>query len=156
MHGYKTWWRHQMEIFSAQLALCAGDSPVPVNSPHKGLWRGGLMFSLICVWINGWVNNREAGDLRRHRSYYDVNVMVCNFTDYMVNFEIRVGEDGTEIGNNKICSKQIEKTSSANFTCSPVLLGDWVSINKSSTHSENLERLVLNEVRVFSECWWLP
>ena len=33
------------------------------------------MFSLICVWINGWVNNREAGDLRRHRGHYDVNVM---------------------------------------------------------------------------------
>ena len=35
----------------------------PVNSPHKGQWRGSLMFSLICAWINGWVNNREAGDL---------------------------------------------------------------------------------------------
>ena len=34
----------------------------PVNSPHKGQWRGALMFSLICVWINGSVNNREAGD----------------------------------------------------------------------------------------------
>ena len=33
------------------------------------------MFSLICAWINGWVNNREAGDLRRHRGHYDVNVM---------------------------------------------------------------------------------
>ena len=33
------------------------------------------MFSLICVWINGWVNNREAGDLRRHRGHFDVNVM---------------------------------------------------------------------------------
>ena len=33
------------------------------------------MFSLICVWINGWVNNREAGDLRWHRGHYDVNVM---------------------------------------------------------------------------------
>ena len=32
----------------------------PVNSPHKGQWRGALMFSLICVWINDWVNNREA------------------------------------------------------------------------------------------------
>ena len=28
-----------------------------VNSPHKGQWRGALMFSLICTWINGWVNN---------------------------------------------------------------------------------------------------
>ena len=26
-------------------------------------------------WINGWVNNREAGDLRRHRAHYDVIVM---------------------------------------------------------------------------------
>ena len=47
----------------------------PVNSPHKGQWRGALMFSLICVWINGWVNNREAGDLRRYRAHCDVNVM---------------------------------------------------------------------------------
>ena len=48
----------------------------PVNSPHKGQWRGALMFSLICVWINGWVNNREAGDLRCHRAHYDVTVMM--------------------------------------------------------------------------------
>ena len=47
----------------------------PGNSPHKGQWRGALMFSLICVWINGWVNNREAGELRRHRAHYDVTVM---------------------------------------------------------------------------------
>ena len=31
----------------------------PVNSPHKGQWRGALMFSLICVWTIGWVNNRD-------------------------------------------------------------------------------------------------
>ena len=121
------WWCHQMETFSALLAICAGNSPVtgefpaqrpvtrsfavsfdlrlnkrlpwvnngdrgwwsetpsrplwrhcngvPVNSPHKGQWRGALMFSLICAWINGWVSNREAGDLRRHRAHYDVIVM---------------------------------------------------------------------------------
>ena len=34
----------------------------PVNSPHKGQWRGAVMFTLICVWKNGCVNNREAGD----------------------------------------------------------------------------------------------
>ena len=72
---HQAWWRHQMETFSALLALCAGNSPVPVNSPHNGQWRGVLMFSLICAWINGWVNNREAGDLRRYRSHYDVIVM---------------------------------------------------------------------------------
>ena len=47
----------------------------PVNSPHKGQWRGALMFSLICVWIRGWVNSREAGDLRRYLAHYDVIVM---------------------------------------------------------------------------------
>ena len=47
-----------------------------VNSPHKGQWRGALMFSLICVWINAWVNNHEAGDLRRHRAHHDVIVMM--------------------------------------------------------------------------------
>ena len=46
-----------------------------VNSPHKGQWRGVLMLSLICARINGWVNNREAGDLGRHRAHYDVIVM---------------------------------------------------------------------------------
>ena len=64
-----------MEIFSALLAICAGNSPVTVNSPHKGQWRGALMFSFICAWIKGWVNNRETGDLRRHHANYDVIVM---------------------------------------------------------------------------------
>ena len=53
----------------------------PVNSPHKGQWRGALMFSLKCVWINGWVNNREAGDLRRYHAHYDVTVMMTEFTE---------------------------------------------------------------------------
>ena len=47
----------------------------PVNSSHKGQWRGALMFSLICAWINGWVNIREAGDLGRHRAHHHVTVM---------------------------------------------------------------------------------
>ena len=47
----------------------------PVNCPHKGQWRGALVFCLICVWINGWVNNREAGDLRPYRPQYDITVM---------------------------------------------------------------------------------
>ena len=48
----------------------------PVNFPHKGQWRGPLMFSLIYAWINDWVNNREAGDLRRQHGHYDVIVML--------------------------------------------------------------------------------
>ena len=64
-----------METFSALLAFVPWIHRSPVNFPHKGQWRRALMFSLICTWINGWVNNREAGDLRRHRGHYDVTVM---------------------------------------------------------------------------------
>ena len=67
---------------SVLLTPCAGNSPVPVNSPHKGQWDGALMFSLICAWISGWVNNREAGELRRHRGHYDVNVMYKNYVSH--------------------------------------------------------------------------
>ena len=70
-----TWWRHQMETFPRYWSFVRGihRSPVnrsPVNSPLEGQWRGALMFSLICVWINGWVNNRMASDLRRYRAHY--------------------------------------------------------------------------------------
>ena len=47
------------------------------RNPHKGQWRGALMFSLICVWINDWVNNCEGGDFRRYRARYDVIVIVA-------------------------------------------------------------------------------
>ena len=48
----------------------------PVNSPHKGQWGGALIFSLNCARINDWVNNREAGDLRRHCAHYDATVIL--------------------------------------------------------------------------------
>ena len=75
-----SWWCHQMETFSVLLALCAGS---PVNSPHKGQWHGALIFSFICAWINGRINNREACDLRRHRAQYDVTVM-CRCITLMI------------------------------------------------------------------------
>ena len=65
-------WKH----FPRYWPFVRGIHRSPVNSPHKGQWRGALMFSLICVWINGWVNNREAGDLRRYRTHYDVIMMI--------------------------------------------------------------------------------
>ena len=64
-------WKH----FPRYWPFVRGIHRSPVNSPHKGQWRGALMFSLICVWINGWVNNREAGDLRHYCAHYDVTVM---------------------------------------------------------------------------------
>ena len=64
-------WKH----FPRYLPFVWGIHRSPVNSPHKGQWRGALMFSLICVWINGWVNKRGDGDLRRHHTHYDIIVM---------------------------------------------------------------------------------
>ena len=71
----KSWWRHQMETFSALLTLCAGNSPVSCEFPSQRSVTRSLDVSLICAWINAWVNNREAGDLRLHRGHYDVIVM---------------------------------------------------------------------------------
>ena len=67
-------WKH----FPRYWPFVRGIHRSPVNSPHKGQWRGALMFTLICARINGWVNNREAGDLRRYRAHYDVIVMIAS------------------------------------------------------------------------------
>ena len=72
---YSTWRRHQMEYFPRYWPFRRAVHSSPVNSPHNGQWRRALIFSLICAWINGWVNNREDGDLRRHRAHYDITVM---------------------------------------------------------------------------------
>ena len=74
-------WKH----FSHYWPFVRGIHRSPVNSPHKGQWRGALIFSLTCIWINGWVNNRAAGDLRPHRVHYDVSVMICwNFATSVI------------------------------------------------------------------------
>ena len=59
----------------------------PVNSPHKGQWRGALIFSLIFARINGWVNNGKAGDLRRNHAHYHVTVMFTHFLDWHIEAE---------------------------------------------------------------------
>ena len=79
-HYLISWWRHQMETFSALPAF----NRWPVNFPPNGQWRGALMSSLISVWTNSWVNNRFAGDLIRHRGHYDVTVM---FNSIKQNFQ---------------------------------------------------------------------
>ena len=72
-------WRHddviKWEHFPRYWPFVRGIHRSTVNSPHKGQWHGALIFSLICALINSWVNNREAGDLRRQRAHSDVSVM---------------------------------------------------------------------------------
>ena len=76
---YKIWnthddfikWRH----FPRYWPFVRGIHRSAVNSPHKGQWREAVMFSFIWAWINTWVNNHKACDLRRHCSHYDVTLM---------------------------------------------------------------------------------
>ena len=63
-------WKH----FPRYWPFVRGIHRSPVDSPDKGQWRGALMFSFICAWINGWANNCEAGDLRCHCTHYDIIV----------------------------------------------------------------------------------
>ena len=65
-------WKH----FPRYWPFVRGIHRSPVNSPHKGQWRGALMFSLIYARIN----NRDAGDLRRHRTHYDVIIMNIHYS----------------------------------------------------------------------------
>ena len=82
------WWNHscsnvQQNSIDTSLMMTSWNGNIFRVAGHlcgeftglKGQWRGALIFSLICVWINGWVNNREAGDLRRFRAHYEVSVM---------------------------------------------------------------------------------
>ena len=66
-------WKH----FPRHWPFVRGIHLSPDKSPHKGQWPGALMLSLISAWINGWVNNRESSDLRRHRAHYNA-ILMCN------------------------------------------------------------------------------
>ena len=55
---------------------CPGHRWIPCTKASDAeLW----CFLWSAPWIIGWVNNREAGDLRRHRAHYDVIVMSSIF-----------------------------------------------------------------------------
>ena len=64
-----SWWRHQMETFSALLVTGEFPTQRPVT------WSFDVF--LICSWINGWVNTRGVGDLRHQSAHYDVTAMMA-------------------------------------------------------------------------------
>ena len=74
------WGRRMVPVSDPAISLTStfvrGIHRSPVNSPHKVQWRGALMFSFICNWMNGRGTYGEAGDLRRHHVHYDVTVMI--------------------------------------------------------------------------------
>ena len=63
------------DVFHITGPFVRGIHQLQVNSLHKGQWQRALVLSLICAWINCWVNNLEAGDLRHHCAHYDVTVI---------------------------------------------------------------------------------
>ena len=66
-----------MGTISALLALCSSNSPVTVEFRAKRpVTRGFDIFFDLRLKKNGWVNNREAGDLRRH----DVMQVTADYT----------------------------------------------------------------------------
>ena len=66
-----------MEIFSALLVICVGNSPVTGEFlAQRPVMRSFDVFFDLRLRINGWVNNHETGGLGRHGAHYDVTVMV--------------------------------------------------------------------------------
>ena len=72
----ESWWHHQMETFPALLATG--------KLAAQSQWLGALILSLICARTHGWVKNRDAGDLRRHRTHYYVTVMAISYISLTV------------------------------------------------------------------------
>ena len=75
LHNMMTWLNGN--IFRVTGHLCGeftGHWWIPrTKASDAELW---CILSLVCAWINDWVNNGQAGDLRRHRAHYDVIVMM--------------------------------------------------------------------------------
>ena len=78
LHDAVTKWKH----FPRYWPFVRGIHRSSVYSPHKSQWRRALMFSSICAWMNAWVNNSEADDLRRHCAHYGIAVM-CDLYLFM-------------------------------------------------------------------------
>ena len=65
-----------METFSALLTICVGNSPVTGEFPtQRPVTRNFDVFFFISAWTNGWANNRDTGDLRRHHAHYYYSVI---------------------------------------------------------------------------------
>ena len=74
-------WKH----FPCYRPFVPGIHRSPVNSPHKGQWRGALIFYLICARINGWVNNHEASDI-----YYVFRFLRFNLCPWLISRRIYI------------------------------------------------------------------
>ena len=78
-------WRFGIVMTSSNGSLFHVTSPLWGEPPVTGGFQSqrsvmrSFDVSLICAWTNSWVNNRDAGDLRRHHAYYNISVMIQEF-----------------------------------------------------------------------------
>ena len=95
------------------------------------------MFSLICAWTNGWANNREAGDLKRHRAHYNVIVMSMILGDVLAWQHITVTSyKHHDVSNhwrllcllNRLFRRASKKTSKYRLT-GPLLAITWTNVD---------------------------
>ena len=143
--SWYTWWmtRCSSELVHAQVfmmtswngnifcitgPLC-GNHQSLVNSPHKGQWRRALMVFFICTWINSWVDNREAGDLRCHHTHYDVIVMLLVSDSWRYNVSISVSGLVKKINEHSMMSHSNSSIHSRNIASdSPIPLLSSLSL----------------------------
>ena len=96
MGRVNTWWRHQMETFSALLAICAGNSPVPGEFPtQRPVTRSFDVFfdvrpnKQLSKQSWGWWFETLSSSLWRHRNEYNqairaycvIAIVAKNLTD---------------------------------------------------------------------------
>ena len=92
-----SWWRHHMETFPRYWPFLRW---IPLTKASDAeLW----CFLWSAPWINGWVNNREAGDLRRHHAHYDVIVMVATKLQQHLKYEDDIHKVNSAPSKFKIC-----------------------------------------------------
>ena len=121
-------WKH----FPCYWPFVRGIHRSPVNSPHKGQWRGALMFSLICAWINACVNNRQAGDLRHHRAHFDVTVMwevdICrgSYDKFGSKLYTGLAVDGLKYRTLSKCL--VFRTCALKITSKHIMNGPWIGL----------------------------
>ena len=89
-------WNHFMVTSSNRTIFCVtgplwgestGDWWIPLR---KASDIRSFHVSLICAWTNGWVNNRDAGNLRHHCAHYDGTVILRMFSILKIRYNVEV------------------------------------------------------------------
>ena len=97
LYSLRSWWRHQMETFSALLALCAGNSPVTGEFPsQRPVTRSfDVFFDLhlnkrLSTQSRGWWFETPSQPLWRH----------CNVTNVLPQTTVKPRKSGLDFTNH--------------------------------------------------------